>query len=147
MLGRKDYTQDEIGSCRDALHQQLAAYRALADAVAATGDSKAAEALGDFGAHFFRNLTLVLDRYFVHRLRVVAGKDCNPLNEVEVLSDSLTSNDGILRTSRGIKLRPGQSVLTLSPGDRIQLSEDDFGRLSAAFIAEIERRFGQVTAP
>ena len=145
MLGRKDYTQDEIGRCRDALHQQLTAYRALADAVAATGVSKGAAALLDFGAHFFRSMTLVLDRYFVHRLRVVAGKDCNPLNEVEALSDSLISNGGVLRTSRGIKLLPGQSVLKLSPGDRVQLSEDDFRPLSAAFLAEIERKFGQVT--
>jgi hypothetical protein len=27
-------------------------------------------------------MTLVLDRYFVHRLRVVTGKDGDPLNEV-----------------------------------------------------------------
>jgi hypothetical protein len=39
-------------------------------------------------------MTLVLDRYFVHRLRVVAGKDGNPLNEIELLTDSLMNNDG-----------------------------------------------------
>jgi hypothetical protein len=43
------------------------------------------------------NMTLVLDRYFVHRLRVVTGKDGNPLNEVELLSDSIMNNDGVLR--------------------------------------------------
>ena len=30
----------------------------------------------------FNNMTLVLDRYFVHRLRTVTGKDGNPLNQL-----------------------------------------------------------------
>src|SRR5215216_79247 len=33
----------------------------------------------------------------MHGLRVVAGKDGNPLNEVELLSDSLMNNRGALR--------------------------------------------------
>jgi hypothetical protein len=66
--------------------------------------------LKPFEAHFFNNMTLALDRYFVHRLRMVTGKDGNPLNEVEMLSDSLMNNNGILRDSNVIKLIPdGQS--------------------------------------
>jgi hypothetical protein len=86
-------------------------------------------------------MVLVLDRYFVHRLRMVTGKDGNPLNEVEMLWDSLMNNDGILRGSNVIKLIPDQSVLKLSIGDPIRITEEEFERLSAAFFAEIESKF------
>lgn len=86
-------------------------------------------------------MTLVLDRYFVHRLRMVTGRDGDPLNEVEMLCDSLMNNDGILRDSNVIKLIPDRSVVKLHVGDRIGLTAKDFERLSAAFFAEIERKF------
>ena len=41
-----------------------------------------------------------------------------------------------------IKLPPEKSVLKLDIGDPIKLSESDFGRLSTAFFAELQRRFG-----
>jgi hypothetical protein len=34
-------------------------------------------------------MTLMLDRYFVHRLRMVTGKDGNPLNEVELIEGNV----------------------------------------------------------
>jgi hypothetical protein len=40
-----------------------------------------------------------------------------------------------------ITLIPEQSVLKLRIGDTIRLTEDDFDRLSAAFFADIERKF------
>ena len=86
-------------------------------------------------------MVLVLDRPFVHRVRVVAGKDGNPFNEVEMLCDSLMSNDGVLAASTVIKFIPEQSVLQLEIGDPIRLSQGDFERLSAAFFAELERKF------
>src|ERR1035441_251015 len=89
---------------------------------------------------FFNNMVLVLDRYFVHRLRMVTGKDGNPLNEVEMLWDSLMNNDGILRGSNVIKLIPDQSVLKLSIGDPIRITEEEFERLSSAFFAEKDAR-------
>jgi hypothetical protein len=36
-------------------------------------DNEASAALEAFEAHFFNNMTIVLDRYFVHRLRFVTG--------------------------------------------------------------------------
>jgi hypothetical protein len=100
MLGRKNYTQEEIDQGRVALEQQLAAYEKLVKAVAnAPADEKVSSALESFEAQFFSNMTLVLDRYFVHRLSGAnyEGKDGNPLNEVRILCDSLMNNNGVLR--------------------------------------------------
>jgi hypothetical protein len=51
------------------VEQQLAAYKQLVKAVAgATTDDRIGAAVESFEALFFNNLTLVMDRYFVHRL-------------------------------------------------------------------------------
>jgi hypothetical protein len=142
MLGRKDYTQEELDNARAAVKQQLAAYKRLVEAVeGSTSDPKVAAALKDFEPLFFNNMALVLDRYFVHRLRMVTGKNGNPLNEVELLSDSLLNNRGVLRDNNVIKLIPDESVLKLDTGDRIRLSAAQFQRLSKAFFGEIESKF------
>jgi hypothetical protein len=141
MLGRKDYTQDELDHATAAVERQLTAYRNLADAVEATGDPRAAAALEALQPHLFNNMTLVLDRYFVHRLRGVTGKDGNPLNEVELLSESLMNNDGVLRGNTVVRYVPENSVLQLKVGDRIELTAEQFERLADAFLADIERKF------
>ena len=142
MLGRKTYTQEELDHAKAAVSQQVAAYKKLVKAIdGATSDPKVASALGEFEPLFFNNMTLVLDRYFVHRLRTVAGKDGNPLNEIELLSDSLMTGDGTLRGNNVIKLVPDQSVLKLHVGDPISLNAVQFQRLSKAFFAEIESKF------
>ena len=89
-------------------------------------------------------MALVLDRYFVHRLPGVdyEGKDGNPLNEVRIVCDSLMNNNGTLRGDKQIKLTPERSILKLRVGDPIRLTGAEFERLSAAFFAELERRFG-----
>ncbi len=79
-----------------------------------TSAPKVTSALEAFEPLFFNNMTLVLDRYFVHRLRAVTRKDGNPLSEVELMSDSLMNNDGVLRGNNVIKLVPGHSVLKLN---------------------------------
>jgi hypothetical protein len=144
MLGRKNYTQEEIDQGKKTLDQQLAAYKELVRAVTSqASDKKITAAFESFEAHFFNNLTLVMDRYFVHRLPGAdyEGKDGNPLNEVRILCDSLMNNNGIMRGDKQIKLTPERSVLKLNIGDPIQLTEEDFERLSAAFFTELERRF------
>jgi hypothetical protein len=141
MLGRKDYTQEELDNATGAVKQQLAAYKKLVKAVDGTSDPKAAAALEAFEPLFFNNMTLVLDRYFVHRVRMVTGKDINPLNEVELISDSVMNNDAVLQGNNVIKLVPDQSVLKLDSGDRIRLSAAQFESLSKAFLAEIESKF------
>ena len=88
-------------------------------------------------------MTLVLDRYFVHRLPGAdyEGKDGNPLNEVRIICDSLITNNGVMRSDKQIKLAPERSVVGLKVGDPIRLTQADFERLSLAFISELERRF------
>jgi hypothetical protein len=142
MLGRKDYTREEFDTARTAIAAQLAAYEGLlGDHVEATAGEEAQAARREFDALFFNNMTFVLDRYFVYRLRMTAGSDGNPLNEVEMICDSLMYNGGILRSLSPIKYLADLSVLRLRIGDRISLSAADFERLSTAFFAELERRF------
>jgi hypothetical protein len=51
MLGRKDYTREELDHCKAVVEQQLAAYRTLVDAVGgATADTKVTAALAAFDA-------------------------------------------------------------------------------------------------
>jgi hypothetical protein len=141
MLGRKDYTQEELANARALVSGQVAAYRELARSVSASADGKTASALGAFEPLFFNNLVLVLDRLFVHRIRAVSGKDGNPLNEVELITEALLDHNGILRGNNVIKYRPEQSVTKLKVGDPIVLTEDQFTALADAFFADIERKF------
>lgn len=134
MLGRKDYTREELESCKVAIGAQLDAYRAVEAAVGS-------EALAGFEGPFFTNMVVALDRWFVHRVRAVSGKDGNPLNEVELIVDSVMTNGGVLRGNNVITYVPADSVLGLEIGDRISLTREQFERLSEAFLAEIERRF------
>ena len=54
-------------------------------------------------AGYFNDLALALDRRYVHRLRIVTGKDGTPLNELEMLVESLLNNGGELRGNNVIK--------------------------------------------
>jgi hypothetical protein len=142
MLGRKNYTQEERDSAKSAVARQLAAHKKLVSTIAGNAtDKKPQSALEDFEPLFFNNMILALDRYFVHRVRMVTGKDGNPLNEVELICDSLMNNAGVLATNNVIKYVPEQSVVKLNAGDRIRLTAEQFERLSAAFFEELERKF------
>src|SRR4051794_37658935 len=139
MLGRKTFTHDEVDHCKRAMDDQLAAYRALVDAL--RDDDTGAATLAAFEPLFFNNLTLALDRYFVHRVRMVTGKDQTPLNELEMIADSLMNNDGVLHPGSVIRHDPARSVLKLKAGDPIRIGADDFALLLAGCLAEIEAKF------
>ena len=142
MLGRKDYTREELEHARGAVNQQLAAYRKLVEALDGAGDDpNIATALGTFEPLLFEHMTLVLDRYFVHRLRSVTGKDGNPLNEVELLADSLMNNGGELRGNNVIRYKRDESVLKLDVGQPIRVDATEFERLSQAFFDDLETKF------
>jgi hypothetical protein len=141
MLGRKDYTQEELDAARTAMSEQLTAYKQLAKAVDATSDAKARSALEAFEPLFFNNLTLALDRRFVHRLRGVTGKAGTPLNEAELLVESLMNNDGVLRGNNVIRYVPEDAVLKLGIGDRVRIGAAQFERLAEGLFAEIEEKY------
>jgi hypothetical protein len=142
VLGRKDHPQDEIDRGRSAIERRIAAHDDLATAVRDTADAeKAQSALAEFETRFFATMVLALDRPFVHRIRMVTGRDSDPLNEMELICDSLMNNDGVMRAVSVITYVPEQAVVGIAAGEPIRLTADDFTRLSTAFSAELERRF------
>ena len=76
------------------------------------------------------NMVMLLDAYFVHRLRMVEGKDGNPLN-----------GGGVFTPEKAIQYVPERSVLQYHPGDAIGVTADGFLRLEKAFFEEIEKKF------
>ncbi len=136
MLGVNTYSPSYIAACRSRIEAGITAYKSL-------GNKSP-----DFEAAFFNDLVMLLDYFFVHRLRTVEGKDGNPLNEVRMLAASMLQNDNVLAApadlgDKSMKLPPDKTVLGLTPGDNIALAEPDFQRLAAAFFAELERKFSQ----
>ena len=141
MLGRKSYTRQEFDQAKAAIDQAIATYQRIAKAARAAPATKGDTALRTFEATYFNDLTIVLDRYFIHRLRRVTGTDGTPINEVEMLRDSLMNNGGVLRASSLIIFIPERSVLKLRFGDPIRNTEEQFERLAAAFFAELKLKF------
>jgi hypothetical protein len=142
MLGRKDYTQEELDHARSAIGAQTAKYEELVRAIGAgSPDPKVTSALDAFEPLFFNNMALALDRLFVHRLRTVTGKDTNPLNELELICESLMNNEGVLRGNNVVKYVPEEAAVKLNIGDRIRLTAAQFADLAAGVLAEIERKF------
>jgi hypothetical protein len=131
MLGRKDFTKDEVSNGETDVERQLAAFDAL---------PKAGQAALQKADHF-NDLVLALDRRYVHRLRSVTGKDGTPLNELEIIAESLLNNGGVLHEISVIKYQPEDSVVGLKAGDRIQLTRDDFARLSAGVFDELRAKY------
>ena len=99
-----------------AVRERLDGYDRLVAAVRASGDADAQAAWR--GPVLLNSLVLDLDRRFVHRFRMVAGKDGHPLNEVELIVESLMNNDGVLRGNKVVKDVPEEFVTQLKPGTR-----------------------------
>ena len=127
MLGRNSYEPEELENARATVKKQLADWRS-----SGAGD--------DLETSYFNGLVLALDRPFVHRIRKMTGNDTNPLSEVELVVDSLIGNGGRFDEGTVVKYQPEKSVLGLAPGDQIRLTADDYERLAAAFIDELEKR-------
>jgi hypothetical protein len=144
MLGMKEYDRDYIDGCRSRVESQTYMFREVAQAARDHGDADLSGlegALESLEFEYFNNMLLVLEGYFVHRLRGVEGKDGNALNEVRVLARSLMENGGTVMEDTQIPLDPDRSVLGLRVGEPVRLTVQQYTRLSDAFFREIERRF------
>ena len=146
MLGMREYEQDYIDACRSRVETQVAMFREVAQAARDHGDADVSileGALESLEYEYFNNMLLVLEGYFVHRLRGVEGKDGNALNEVRVYARSLMENGGTLVADPQVPLDPARTVLGLEVGDPITLTLQQYSRLSNAFFREIEARFSR----
>ena len=144
MLGMKEYDGDYIDACRSRVETQTAMFREVAQTARDHGDadlSRLEGALESLEFEYFNNMLLVLEGYFVHRLRGVEGKDGNALNEVRLLARSLMENGGTVMDDTQIALDPERSVLGLRVGEPVRLTLQQYTRLSDAFFRELERRF------
>jgi hypothetical protein len=144
MLGMRNYTQEYIDRCRSRVDSDLSVYKNLVAAVknnSATNETQLNSAIVAFEAVFFNNMVLLLDDFFVHRLRTIEGKDGNPLNEVRVMCDSMMSNNNIMSEDKSINLSPAKSVLKVQFGDEIKLTGADFLLICKASFAEIESKY------
>lgn len=136
MLCETHYTPEAVADCRAALDRRTDAYRRVASA--ASGDPAAVEA---FEPLYFADLVLVLDGHFTHRSRGKEGKDGNALNEVRMLSASLTRNGGSLAADKSIRYQPERSVLGTEVGAPIRVTARGFEALAAAFLTEIGAKY------
>lgn len=144
MPGRTSYSAHEIEHAKSTINAQLKAYRAVADAAEINpNDEDLNEAVDDFNSLFFNNLTLVLDRFFVHRDGATAGTDGNPLNELGLICNSLMCHEGVFTVGAELKYLRDTSVVKLAPGDNVNLNVDEFTRLSAAVFIELDEKFAE----
>jgi hypothetical protein len=144
MLGTREYEQDYIDACRSRVETQVAMFREVAQAARDHGYadvSRLEGALESLEYEYFNNMLLVLEGYFVHRLRGVEGQDGNALNEVRVLARSLMENGGTVMADPQIAFDPGRTVLGLAVGDPVVLTLQQYQRISDAFFREIESKF------
>lgn len=144
MPGRTNYSAHEIERAKSTIDAQLKAYLAVSDAAEINpNDEDLNEAVDDFNSLFFNNLALVLDRFFVHRDRATAGADGNPLNELDLICDSLMNRGGVFDAGAEFKYLRDASIVKLAPGDTIHLTSDEFTRLSAAVFVELDEKFAE----
>ena len=146
MLGMKENEQDYIDACRSRIESQVAVFHEVAQAARDHGDADVSGlegALESLEYEYFNNMLIVLDGYFVDRLRGVEGKDGNALNEVRVLVRSLMENGGTVMADPTIGLDPTRSVLRLEVGAPVTLTLQQYRRISDAFLREIESRFSR----
>ena len=144
MLCVNNFTKHYVNKCRTKVGVQVSAYHALVGTVikqAGANKPNVSAAIEAFEPHFFDNLVLAVEGYFVHRSKAIEKKDGNPLNEVRMLSASLMNNNGKMATDETIKLDAANSVVKYNIGDKIKLTEADFTRLSSAFFVEIENKY------
>ncbi len=141
MPGRMTFSREEIDRARLVIGSQLEAYRELARAARGGGGGDVGPALAEFEHLFFNSMVLALDRPFVHR--VATGKETTPLNELELIVDSLLSGDGVFRAGSRVRYSRGAAVVGLDEGEHVRLTAEQFERLFEAVFGELEEKFAE----
>ena len=144
VLSVNKYTRAYMDTCRSKVAAQVSAYQTLvrtARIQRSADKARLKTAMEAFETLFFGNMVLVLDGYFVHRMRAMEGKDGNPLNEARMLCNSIMHDNNILSADKTIKHDSDRSVSKYRVGDETKLREADFTRLSSAFFAEMGKKF------
>jgi hypothetical protein len=134
------YAKAYVDACRARLSARLSAHAKLC---AAASHSLAESEIHALEQGCLADMLIALDAMFAARLRGAEGKDGNPLNEMRLLSASLMTGDGALIADRTIKYDPAKAVLGLKLGEPIVLTAADVKKLGGAFLAEIERKYGE----
>jgi len=141
MLYINNYRQEYIDNCRARVDTQFIAYQTVVAASKNQSVINLDTAIKALDPHFYSNMVLALESYFVHRARAIEKKDGNPLNEVRMLCNSTINNNSILCMDKTIKYDPAKAILKYRIGDEIKLNEAEFIRFASAFFSEIESKY------
>lgn len=139
----KAYDPDYVAACRARDESQVGIFHELVMAARSHGEdgSDLESAVDSLESEYFNNMLIVLEGYFVYRMREVEGTDGNALNEVRLIAASLVKNGGTVMADPQLTLDPARSLLGLRVGDSVRLTAQQYRSVSDAFFREIERRF------
>ena len=132
MLSVKHYDKEHVNRCRSWVDGQLEGFSSLPEGAAKE----------TYEPRFCEAAVLGLDAWFVHRMRAAEGKDGNPLNEVRVICGSILAGSDTLLSDSQIKLSRDDAILGIGYGEQIAIGAAGLERLAAAFLSEIEKRYG-----
>ena len=140
----KEYDGDYIDACRSRVETQTAMFREVAQAARDHGDADVSGlegALESLESEYFNNMLLVLEGYFVHRLRGVEGKDGNAPQRGARAGPVAHGERRHRHGGRPDRPRPGAERPRTARREPVRLTLQQYTRLSNAFFRELERRF------
>ncbi len=135
MLAVNKYPRDYVEEIKSKFSRYAEVYRKLRDEREKSGS------MDGFEQVYFNNLLLALDSHFAHRARAAERKDGNPLNEVRMICSSLTLHDGVLSVDKTIKYDPAKAVLKYPLGQKIELTEAEFLKISSAYLDDLITKY------
>ncbi len=133
---------DHVDACRARAEAQVVMWREVSQAVRGHGEedlSRLESALDSLEAEYFNNMLIVLESYFEGPSGGGAPVGGRAGDEVRLLCRSLREGGGTVLEDGAPRTDPSGTVLGLSVGDPIALSQEQYVRLADAFFREVER--------